>query len=450
MLGHCLLSQINDLIRELKHGKTPLGYHQLSIDIVSFPLLPWLAQQQALPQIYWHGRDNDQDIACIGQCQVFTDISTLPSLPETMSCYGGLGFDINAAPWPSFGQCRFILPRLELRHSHTKIKLLVNFCFSEQNKHAECDAASLLLQTLTDSVEPMDPTQLEAQNQHKAQHLSTVKIIDRHDQPSKLGWQNLVSHVVEQELQTENSKIVLSRRSQFNLSTPINPWSLLQQWQQCNPNSFQFGFLFENGQHFISCSPERLYLRQGRQLFTEALAGTSLCIDDVNTQHDTDLLKDAKNNHEHRLVHSHIIQALTPLSAELNADKQPHIFKQNHIQHLRGMISAKLKPEVQDKHILQVLHPTPAVAGLPCEHALKFIRNNEGYDRGWYAGACGFIGHQKSEFAVAIRSALVQQDKISLFAGAGIVPGSTPEAEWSELESKLATVLSILQSQNNL
>ena len=76
--------------------------------------------------------------------------------------------------------------------------------------------------------------------------------------------------------------------------------------------------------------------------------------------------------------------------------------------------------------------------------AINFIRQREGYTRGWYAGACGYFNKHESEFAVAIRSALIEPGRINLFAGAGIVSGSEAEAEWNELENKRATILSIL------
>ncbi|MGS0727342.1 chorismate-binding protein, partial [Shewanella sp. 0m-11] len=102
------------------------------------------------------------------------------------------------------------------------------------------------------------------------------------------------------------------------------------------------------------------------------------------------------------------------------------------------------KPGVNDFQLIQALHPTPAVGGLPKESAMNFIRQQEGYVRGWYAGACGYFNKHESEFAVAIRSALIEPGRINLFAGAGIVAGSEADKEWTELENKLTTILSIL------
>ena len=73
----------------------------------------------------------------------------------------------------------------------------------------------------------------------------------------------------------------------------------------------------------------------------------------------------------------------------------------------------------------------------------KLLREIEGFDRGWYASGVGVIGQQTAELAVAIRSALVTDEMISLFAGAGIVKGSDPELEWQELEHKISVGLKV-------
>ena len=86
---------------------------------------------------------------------------------------------------------------------------------------------------------------------------------------------------------------------------------------------------------------------------------------------------------------------------------------------------------------LPVLHPTPAVGGYPRGEALGEIRQLEPFDRGWYAGPVGWIGAEASEFAVGLRSGLVRGRTLALFSGAGIVAGSVPDEEWTEIEQKI-------------
>jgi menaquinone-specific isochorismate synthase len=107
-------------------------------------------------------------------------------------------------------------------------------------------------------------------------------------------------------------------------------------------------------------------------------------------------------------------------------------------------INAKLNAQTNDAHLLHNLHPTPAVGGSPKLPALQFINDKEYYNRGWYAGTVGYLRVDKSDFSVAIRSALLSDNKIKLFAGAGIGIGSIADQEWQELENKIHTILDIL------
>ena len=94
--------------------------------------------------------------------------------------------------------------------------------------------------------------------------------------------------------------------------------------------------------------------------------------------------------------------------------------------------------------LLDRLHPTPAVGGYPTENALPEIARIEPFSRGWYAAPVGWIGAESTQFAVAIRSGLVQGKTMSLFSGAGIVRGSDPHEEWQEVENKIQDFLSVL------
>ncbi|MGK3735058.1 MAG: 2-succinyl-5-enolpyruvyl-6-hydroxy-3-cyclohexene-1-carboxylate synthase [Bacillariaceae sp.] len=141
-----------------------------------------------------------------------------------------------------------------------------------------------------------------------------------------------------------------------------------------------------------------------------------------------------------------------------------------HLQHICQQFQCQLSSSavVKDviRHLLTALHPTPAVGGYPKDPALDFIRQHEsiGFDRGYYSGPIGFIGREEAEIVVAIRSGLISRGSqpwnrfdlpstnmecsstrpsVYVYAGAGIVPGSTAQGEWSETSSKLAVVSSI-------
>ena len=113
-------------------------------------------------------------------------------------------------------------------------------------------------------------------------------------------------------------------------------------------------------------------------------------------------------------------------------------------QHLRSNVQGTLKADVDDGMLLKRLHPTPAVGGYPTDNALPEIARIEPFNRGWYAAPVGWVGSDSAQFAVGIRSGLVEGNELSLFSGAGIVRGSDPDAEWREVENKIQDFIGIL------
>ncbi|WP_434927542.1 isochorismate synthase [Shewanella sp. HL-SH2] len=449
MSGHFFSSQFNDLkqkLAQVMQAPNIVPIVQLSVEAPAVPLLSWLSAQTQYPRIYWHGRDKAEEVAAIGMCKQFyyqdqvddhqlsADYQAQRSkgASQDLRYYGGVAFDRTVDCWADFGRVRFVLPRIELRRSGHKIKILLNLNFDGQDRELECQKALDLISKI-ERPKPLSPP-------------NKTQLMSRSDLPNQERWRELVEQVTQDNFNQTTPKVVLSRQTQIDIAESLDPWTVLACWQGRNPNSFQFGFQFSPGRTFISCSPERLYLRRQNELFTEALAGTTTR--GLNQEEDDflaqQLLDDAKNSHENQLVRQHIVGELKPLSQYVGADEQAKIFKLTHIQHLHRAIRAELKAGVNDFDLLRALHPTPAVGGLPRHSALNFIRQREGYTRGWYAGACGYFNHYESEFSVAIRSALIEPRRITLFAGAGIVAGSDPDAEWQELENKLETVLSIL------
>jgi len=440
------LKRLIDKLIQLKRVPPTEPIVQLSQTTVSMPLISWLASQTHYPRIYWHGRDRIEEVAAIGACKDFkfetgVDDQQLAqayqaqcalSTNQDIRYYGGVAFDRSIESWPEFGHCRFVLPRIEFRRSGAQFSLRVNLNFADNDPHSEIDKAIAAIEAVLPA-RPLAPP-------------NKLTLLGRSDRPDFQRWKALVEQVVDPKFNQDTPKVVLSRLTQLEVNERVDPWMVLACWQGRNPNSFQFGFQFSPDRTFISCSPERLFRRRQQELFTEALAGTT--VRGLNQEEDialaNALLEDNKNSVENQLVRSHIVNMLTPLSHYVGAEESATIFKLTHIQHLHRAIRAELKAGVNDFQLLQALHPTPAVGGLPRHSAMSFIRQREGYMRGWYAGACGYFNKYESEFSVAIRSALIEPGRINLFAGAGIIAGSDPQAEWQELENKLATIMSIL------
>lgn len=156
------------------------------------------------------------------------------------------------------------------------------------------------------------------------------------------------------------------------------------------------------------------------------------------------LSNDSKNLNENQYVVDDIIERLQPHSEAVEVDKEASLVRLRKVQHLKRHIHAQLHSGINGVQLLSALQPTAAVAGLPRKESMQFILDNEPFARGWYAGSMGYISHERAEFCVAIRSALILGDQVQLFAGAGIVPGSIAEHEWSELDKKMSTLLSLI------
>lgn len=428
-----LLEQLNALAKTDQHGFVRL---RAPVDVTS--LIGWLKAQPLYPRIYWHARERDREFAVLGAIRELTDPAQLAELtgqqrPNAGSYpryYGGLAFDYQqpvTGEWQDFGQCRFVLPRIELIRQGNQTELVCNLWFEGANAEQEMAAARTALQQLQPekTLRKYLPTQRE-----------------RQDTPDKPRWMQWLSQVLQPEALKTIPKVVLSRRSTLTFNEPLEPWSLLASWQGAAPACFHIGFQFSPDSCFIASSPERLYRRHDRQLLSEALAGSTPRTGDPEQDAELAalLLQDGKNRLENRFVHTDILTRLDGL-AETAVVSDAQILPLQHIQHIKREIEASLRPDTTDWQLLKSIHPTPAVGGSPRRKALAQIRALEQHQRGWYAGACGFISEDVSEFTVAIRSGLWHDQQLHLYTGAGILTGSDADTEWQELDTKLGSML---------
>jgi salicylate biosynthesis isochorismate synthase/menaquinone-specific isochorismate synthase len=167
----------------------------------------------------------------------------------------------------------------------------------------------------------------------------------------------------------------------------------------------------------------------------DALAGTTAA------GKGAELLQSDKDLREHFAVVCGIRESIAPFVERTQAPEAPVIKALANVEHLFTPIRATLKPGVQALAVARALHPTPAVSGTPKQFSIEWLRQHEGFARGWYAGAVGTIGVHGVTLAVALRSVLLDGARARLFVGAGVVQGSTADAEWNETERKSWAVL---------
>jgi menaquinone-specific isochorismate synthase len=246
----------------------------------------------------------------------------------------------------------------------------------------------------------------------------------------------------------EFQKIVLARAIDLMANRELHPLEVLNGLRERFPDCYAFSAATGAGPSFIGASPERLVRVSQGVTETEALAGSARrgagASEDAALA--AGLLRSEKDLREHRHVIDSITRRLEPLGVKLEHAPTPALRKLANVQHLHTPMRGKLPEGVRLLDLVSVLHPTPAVGGTPREAAVAAIRGLEGFPRGLYAGALGWINARGGgEFFVGLRSALVEGPKARVYAGAGIVAGSEPEREFVETELKFQALLAALR-----
>lgn len=241
------------------------------------------------------------------------------------------------------------------------------------------------------------------------------------------------------------NKIVLA--DALDVVSPL-PFQIVQSLKNLRSRySNCYVFSSSNGSAtFIGASPERLVSIRNGRLLTEALAGSAprgkTRAEDARFA--ATLLNSAKLKHEHQVVVDSIAQHLKNLGLTPQFSP-PRLLQLANIQHLQTPIRAIVTPDIHLLDAVAELHPTPAVAGAPRQSACEEIRRFEPFERSLYAAPIGWIDSSgNGEFAVGIRSAILQGNRARLFAGAGIVDGSNPDHEFAEVHLKLQALLTAL------
>ncbi|MGR3765467.1 isochorismate synthase [Rossellomorea sp. NS-SX7] len=259
-------------------------------------------------------------------------------------------------------------------------------------------------------------------------------------------WKKSVQNVVEELQAGDMEKVVLARKCKVTFDDPITSDFVLDNLWKQQPDSFIFSFE-QNKSCFIGATPERLVKKTGEEVLSTCLAGSiargrTLEEDEKLGE---ELLNDEKNRYEHHLVVETIQHALEPFCNELLLPEKPGLMKMKDIQHLYTPVVGRASRQTSLLNMVEKLHPTPALGGVPRDKALHVIRQEEKMDRGLYAGPVGWMdAYDNGEFAVAIRSGLLHDEGSYLYAGCGIVADSDPESEFKETQMKFRPMLRAL------
>ena len=269
------------------------------------------------------------------------------------------------------------------------------------------------------------------------------------DRPRYLGpttpdwqWMDSVAAAVDLIGAGHLQKVVLARDVEVWSKSPFDVGLLLERLRRASTGCFTF--LVEG---LVGSSPELLLRQRGNDVESVALAGTAPRHADSAQDEKLArrLLDSAKNLLEHELTVGSVETGLAQVCSQLSRNAEPTLRELADLRHLATSFSGVLAEPVSCFEVLEHLHPTAAVGGIPGGAALQAIRQLEGMDRGRYAGPVGWFDQDGGgEWAIALRCAELRDTGARLFAGAGIVTGSLPEEELAETRLKLRAMTSAL------
>lgn len=322
--------------------------------------------------------------------------------------FGGWAFDAER-PWAGFDAERWVLPEVLAWWDGTQAWLAAfGVGQSDEQLSARLDA----VEEVEPSITPLNFTTVPG---------------------DRAAWGALVERALDTINSGACSKLVLARVIEATFEGSER--TLLKSLEARHPQCWTFLIRGREGQAFIGATPETLLESNGDELAIDALAGTAAA------GKGAELLQSDKDLREHLAVVRGIRESIAPFVTRTEIPDAPVIKALANVEHLYTPVRATLKPGVRALDVARALHPTPAVSGTPKQFSTAWLRQHEGFARGWYAGAVGTIGSRGVTLAVALRSVLLDGARARLFVGAGVVQGSTADAEWNETERKSWAVL---------
>lgn len=339
--------------------------------------------------------------------------------------FGGASFAPGAArsvPWESFGDGFLLLPTWTYHVDERAWLSLAARGPGEPQIEALLDAFDTLWGSLERPIGVI-PSPV------------SVRRIDEADRGT---WFRQVEAIRRRILEGGFSKVVAARHCVVELETGAGALDVLERLEERFPGCTRFA-LWRGDATFLGATPELLISRRGAKVLSEALAGSTGHGDAAR------MLESTKEREEHQLVVNAILAGLDPFCESLRSDPEPSIRELPNVLHMQTSIEGRLAEPTHILSLVQALHPTPAVGGVPTEDAVRWIVEQESLARGWYSAPVGWADATgDGEFVVALRSGLLRDEKAWVYAGAGIMADSDPDAEYAETELKMQALLGAL------
>lgn len=250
----------------------------------------------------------------------------------------------------------------------------------------------------------------------------------------KESFEELVTNGIQAIKKGNFEKVVLSRKIEIP-----NQLAVLETFQEllvAYPTAFRYLFFHPNVGIWLGATPEQLVKISDNRFETMALAGTQLYSENV--------VWETKEIEEQQFVTNYILAKVKDKANLVNVFEVQTV-KAGNLAHLQSLISGELTNDFQALELIESLHPTPAVCGLPKKNAIDFIAKNEGYDRKYYTGFLGeFQMNNQTDLFVNLRCLELEKSTTNIYVGCGITKDSIPEKEFIETENKSMTMKNIL------
>ena len=362
--------------------------------------------------------------------------------PPTPRFYGGFAFrvgdDRRDPCWRPFPAALFVLPEVEVTSRGDEARVTLR-------SRSDADGAGSV-EALRNRAEELVRRLERSERRPEAEGPSERARLRESD---PLAWKGAVEEAISWIRSGRVSKVVLARTLDLLGRAGADPADVVLSLWHDNPGTHVYLFEPAPGSALVGAAPETVATVSEGIFRATAVAG-SISRGTAPEEQEAlalQLLESEKDRVEHDIAVRDMVEHLRPLTEELTWDSEPHVLTLSRIQHLETRIKARLRPDEHVLSALAALHPTPAVCGLPRDAALDFLRLEEPFDRGLYAGPVGwFDAAGDGVFAPALRSGVREDGRWRLFAGAGIVSGSDPDLEWEETRIKFEPMLRALDA----
>lgn len=367
--------------------------------------------------------------------------------------YGGFAFDPTRRPDVVAGGRSpsdlpgglFVLPAVELRGDDGPVRLAVTVASPPGTDSADARAAAEgALERVRAVVEGLAPD-TGVEPDLAAGPPPAVREVRR--RPGREAWSRMVAAALEGVAAGRLEKVVVARCLELALDRPADPVDVLEALRGDGEGTFPYLIEPAGGTYLVGAAPEIVASRRGRRFRATAVAGTVReGADPAESERlARRLLSSDKDRREHRIGVRDMREALLEVAGVAEVDEAPRVLRLQGMQHLSTNLTARVPEDLHVLELLATLHPTAAVNGRPRDAALSYLRSREPFDRGWYAGPVGwFDAAGDGAFAPALRSVASKGRRARVSAGAGIVEGSRPAAEWDETGVKLKPALRAL------